>query len=120
MAVRSNDVSMLTQVPGVGKKTAERLLLELKSRLDMLGDIGGVPATVVSVGDAQFGAGGATPTSAVREAEDALIALGYRPQEASRAVVLAVGDDPAGAELLGAEELVRRALRGFARSSDVS
>ena len=42
-AVRNNDIGLLTKVPGVGKKTAERLMLEMKSRLDMLTEAGGVP-----------------------------------------------------------------------------
>ncbi len=104
-AVRNNDVSLLTKVPGVGKKTAERLLLELKSRIDTLTENGAVPAQVVAV-DAP-GLGGA-----VQEAEDALVALGYRVQDAQRAVALATqGADPLQ---LTAEEIVRQALRNFA------
>ena len=115
VAVRGNDVSMLMKVPGVGKKTAERLMVELKNRLESLEQSGAVPFSVVSVGG---GATVTTPTMAA-EAEDALIALGYRPLDANRAVVLAVqsaaADDTGVA--LSAEELVRLALRSFAKTS---
>ena len=114
-AVRNNDVSVLTKVPGVGKKTAERLMVELKNRLDSLTDSGAVPLSVVSVD----GADGVSPAGNAAEAEDALIALGYRPPEASRAVAAAVRSE-AGAAGLSAEELVRLALRGFARSTGAS
>ncbi len=104
-AVRNNDVSMLTKVPGVGKKTAERLMVELKNRIDSLSESGAVPLNVVSVDGADAGV--------AVEAEDALIALGYRAVEANRAVQQALaesGDAPS------AEQLVRLALRSFAKS----
>ncbi len=105
-AVRNNDVSMLTRVPGVGKKTAERLLLELKSRVDSLTESGVVPVTVAEVEGVTVHRNGV-----VEEAESALVALGYRLPEAQRAVGLACnGRDLAG---LTAEELVRLALRSF-------
>ena len=104
-AVRNNDVSMLTKVPGVGKKTAERLMVELKNRMESLTESGAVPLNVVSVEGADAGV--------AVEAEDALIALGYRPAEANRAVNQALGD---GGSAPTAEELVRRALRSFAKS----
>lgn len=114
IAVRNNDVSVLTKVPGVGKKTAERLMVELKSRVDDLSEFG-----VVSVGDV----GVINPAfdsqqGVVAEAEDALVALGYRAPEANRAVQqaqlsLADGD-------VSVQALVRLALRGFAKSTSTS
>jgi Holliday junction DNA helicase RuvA len=100
-AVRQKDPSQLTRVPGVGKKTAERLLVELKDRL---GDLHAV-ARPVSVG---------ADRRALKEATDALIALGYRPQEADRALALVgeVGDT--------AESLLKAALRQIARQAEVS
>jgi Holliday junction DNA helicase RuvA len=108
--VASNDVSALTRVPGVGKKTAERLMIELKSRLKDLIDTSGAALKVVSVETGQI--------SMVAEAEDALIALGYRPPEATRAItaVLAGVADAQGST--SAEELVRAALRTFAKSTN--
>ena len=108
-AVHNNDVSVLTKVPGVGKKTAERLLLELKSRIDTLTENGTVPAQVVSV--QPFTTGG---DQALIEAENALVALGYRPADAAAAIssVAAESQPP-----FSVEELVRQALRGIARQS---
>ena len=111
VAVRQQDVSVLTRVPGVGKKTAERLMVELKSRLTQLSDAAGVNllATVGST------AVGSSAPGVVAEAEDALVALGYRLPEAHRAVAQVLQDEDG--EALGAEEVVRLALRGFARMS---
>lgn len=64
--VASGDLAALTVVPGVGKKTAERLMVELKSRLDLTGS-GDVAATEVA--------------SAAAEVREALAALGYGPDE---------------------------------------
>jgi Holliday junction DNA helicase RuvA len=100
-AVRNKDASLLTRVPGVGKKTAERLLMELKDRL---GDLR------VSVQSVTIGA----DQRVIREAEDALISLGYRPQEAHKAVedVLDQADTT--------EDLLRAALKQIARQVEVS
>jgi len=110
-AVRNNDVSMLTRVPGVGKKTAERLMVELRTRLESLTASGAVPYTVVSVDGARAGLSGGI----AREAEDALVALGYRPAEASRAIAIVLGS--AVDEISTAEQLVRLSLRSFAKST---
>ena len=72
-AVASQDVAMLIRVPGVGKKTAERLLLELKDKFSVNG--------VSSVGVAQ-------PKSATTDILNALIALGYHDKEALSATKL--------------------------------
>lgn len=101
-AVRGGEVGVLTRVPGVGRKTAERLLLELRDKLpDAL-----MPASA--------GAPGPARSLAVEEAEKALVALGYRPAEASRLV----GDIRGEADT--AEELVRAALRRVARPSETA
>lgn len=100
-AVRSGDASLLTRVQGVGKKTAERLLVELKDRL---GNLHVVVKTVSHGGD----------HAATREAEDALISLGYRPAEAQRAVA-AVAD-----ESDTSEGLLRAALKQIARQAEAS
>ena len=66
--------------PGVGKKTAERLLVEMRDKLkDWLGQLDG---ELPSSGPAQS----AAPLDSVADAEGALIALGYKPAEASRMV----------------------------------
>ncbi|HLD13227.1 MAG TPA: Holliday junction branch migration protein RuvA [Burkholderiales bacterium] len=96
--VLSEDVARLTQVPGIGRKTAERLIVEMRDKLPQL-SAGGAP----------------TPASAraatqdpVSEAMSALIALGYKPNEASRAVRAVPSKG------LGAEEIIRQALKSMA------
>ena len=96
MAAAENDVSRLVKVPGVGKKTAERMLLELKDRLAEL-DIA-APARVRAV-----------PDASLAEAERALVALGYKAGEAARAVESVAGEG------LSPEQIVREALRRFAQ-----
>jgi len=113
LAVRNNDVSMLTKVPGVGKKTADRLMVELKNRMDALTASGAVPLNVVSVSSTAMD----DHTSIATQAQDALVALGYRTVDAGRAVAAAVQRkaeaDPE--QILSVQELVRLSLRSFAR-----
>jgi Holliday junction DNA helicase RuvA len=94
--VQREDVSALTRVPGVGRKTAERLIVEMRDRLGAPADAGGTLHTPA----------GANPQG---EAYGALVALGYRPAEATR-LLKAVGPGTHSTE-----ELIRRALQGAAR-----
>lgn len=87
-AVRAQDVGRLTKIPGIGKKTAERLLLELRDRLPK----GGVQAAAGSAA-----AGGS-------DIANALSALGYNDKE----VTWAVGQLPAG---IAVTEGIRQALK---------
>jgi Holliday junction DNA helicase RuvA len=95
-AVLEDDIDSLCTVPGVGKKTAARLLLELKARLDLPSLDAGGPATAVA----------GSPRG---EARAALVELGYGPEEIRSA--LDGVDDAAPVE-----DLVRMALRELARS----
>jgi Holliday junction DNA helicase RuvA len=98
--VQAGDSAALTRVPGVGKKTAERLVIELRDRLsDRRQDVALT---------AEPGAEG-RPADAVEEAVSALVALGYKPQEASR-MVRAVA-----AQSQSSEEIIRQALQGTVR-----
>ena len=103
--VQRDDISSLVALPGVGRKTAERLLVEMRDKLkDWIG-AGGSVAGAVAGGEM------AEPfNDIVADAEGALIALGYKPQEASRMVV-AVNDDSA----TSSEDLIRRALKSTVR-----
>ena len=96
--VQNEDVTALTRVPGIGRKTAERLIVEMRDRLKAEAESA---ATVVLPA-------GATP-SAESEAYGALVALGYRPAEAARLL------KAAGPGTHSTEELIRRALQGAAR-----
>jgi Holliday junction DNA helicase RuvA len=99
--VQRDDMSSLVALPGVGRKTAERLLVEMRDKLkDWIGAGGSAP------GAAAGGETAAPFNDIVADAEGALIALGYKPQEASR-MVLAVNDD----SVTSSEDLIRRALK---------
>lgn len=100
-SVRTGEVGVLTRVPGVGRKTAERLLLELRGKLPETFMPG--PAAVPGADDL-----------AVQEAERALVSLGYRAQEAARLVASIRG------EADSAEQLVRAALRRVARQTEAA
>ena len=99
-AVQQDDVTGLTRIPGIGKKTAERLLIELRDKVDLLGDSNqDFSAVSVSV----------NPQSEQyikQEASEALQALGYKPHDASRAV------QKAFSEGIDVEAVIRAALKG--------
>ena len=98
--VQAQDTAALVKVPGVGKKTAERLLVELKDRFKAWENL---PAIAPLVLPNQA----AVAASAEADAVSALVALGFKPQEASCAVAAVEGED------LSSEELIRRALKGM-------
>jgi len=97
--VEAQDVAALTRIPGIGRKTAERLIIEMRDRLKALGHMAATDGVVTT------GASG-SPQS---EAFSALVALGYKPGEVTR---LLQGADPA---LTSTEELIRHALRAAAK-----
>ena len=92
--VHAGDVVALTKIPGIGKKTAERIVVELRDRLDGMSTMSGVSVSGVKA-----------PLDAAGEATIALQQLGYKPAEVSRLVqkVAAEGDN--------AESIIRKALR---------
>lgn len=99
--IEQQDVTSLVKVPGVGKKTAERLVIEMSDRLAKL-DGGAMPLAGRPDLD--------TPTDAVQDAVAALESLGYRGRDALAAVAKVDG-----AESLSSEDLIRRALKSLAR-----
>ena len=99
LCVANNDIPTLTRVPGIGKKTAERLIIEMRDKLgeaDLATPVAATPG------------GAVLPTDPTSEAVSALIALGYKPQEASRLVRSVPGAD------LSTEEIIRLALKSMA------
>ncbi|MDI9735723.1 Holliday junction branch migration protein RuvA [Stutzerimonas stutzeri] len=99
--VQAQDTSVLVRIPGVGKKTAERLLVELKDRFKAWESMPAIAPLVVEPGSKT------AVSSAENDAVSALIFLGFKPQEASRAVS-AIQE-----ENLSSEEMIRRALKGM-------
>jgi Holliday junction DNA helicase RuvA len=100
MCIEAQDVDSLVRIPGVGRKTAERLVVEMRDRVKGFGEIGVAVA-----------AGSGTPQPALgpqAEAFSALVALGYKPAEVTR---LLKGVD---ASVQTTEELIRKALQAAA------
>jgi Holliday junction DNA helicase RuvA len=97
-AVLEDDLDTLCTVPGVGRKTAARLLIELKSRLDL---------PDLSLDSPGTSGGGASSRTSRSEARAALAELGYAPEEI-RGALDGVRDD------VGVEEMLRLALRELA------
>ncbi|HXL96787.1 MAG TPA: Holliday junction branch migration protein RuvA [Steroidobacteraceae bacterium] len=100
-AVREHDAAALTRIPGVGRKIAERLIVEMRDRIDE-------PGAGPEAG--ALGSGGTAGPEA--EAYAALVSLGYKPAEATR-LLKAVGAELAR---LSTVELIRRALQGAVRA----
>ncbi len=94
-SIEHDDVNTLIKVPGVGKKTAERLLIELRDRFKALSH--GSNSNTNTIVQIQF-----TANSAVAEAEAALQSLGYKPAEAQKAVAAAKGDFTESADIIRA------------------
>jgi Holliday junction DNA helicase RuvA len=101
LAIQSRDVKLLTKLPGIGKKTAERMLLELKDKVSGYG--GEVGSGFVE----SVAAGG---SGAVAEAMEALQSLGYSNSE-----ILPVLKRIPDVEQLAGEEILRQALKLFAQ-----
>jgi len=102
VCIMDSNTTGLTRLPGVGKKTAERLIVEMKDKLKDWGTpetdaTTGMPATLLQ------------PADAVADAVSALIALGYKPPEASKMVRIIDAKD------LSSEEIIRQALQAVAK-----
>jgi Holliday junction DNA helicase RuvA len=99
--IEAQDVAMLTRIPGIGRKTAERVIIEMRDSAQKLA----VPNA--GAGNASDSAGA---MSAQSEAFGALVALGYKPPEATR--LLKAADEPG----LSTTEIIRRALKSAVKS----
>ncbi|MGB0468682.1 MAG: Holliday junction branch migration protein RuvA [Pontibacterium sp.] len=106
-SVNDQDTAALVRLPGVGKKTAERLIVEMKDKLKGL--------QLADVGEFRLSGGDASPVSvpvidARADAETALVALGYKPVQATKAVaqaLKALGNDASS------EDLIRQSLKSM-------
>ena len=94
--VQRDEVATLVKIPGVGKKTAERLLIEMRDKISSIADDSSEPVTEQVTQDISL------------EAESALTALGYRPQDAAKMV-----NRVAGEHITNAEQLIRAALKSM-------
>lgn len=94
--VQASDVAALTRIPGIGKKTAERMVVELRDRA---ADLGGGPMATAS----------GLPGDPLSEAMSALQALGYKPADAERMARKASTDGDS------AESIIRKALQSALR-----
>ena len=102
--VRDNNIKALTKVPGIGTKTAERLVIELRDRLknwDMPHNDALAHNEIRQI---------ASDNDAYSEAESALISLGYKPVDAAKMISVASKQKPEAKS----EELIRLALRSMA------
>ena len=97
--IHSNDITRLSKIPGVGKKTAERLVIELRDRLPKLTEteaVNSTPAKPFSLSHSD-------------EAINALLALGYKPVQASQMIAAYENQG------LSVEDMIRQALRASLR-----
>ena len=97
MTIHAGDVAGLTRLPGVGKKTAERLIMEMRDKLEQ---------NEFAAASLPAGAGLAPAASPDGDAVSALIALGYRPNDASKMVRAVLQDD------MSTEDVIKAALQG--------
>ncbi len=95
LAVQGRDIKVLTKLPGIGKKTAERMLLELKDKVGAAADAGAEGAGAAAAG-----------SGAVAEAMEALASLGYTNSE-----IVPVIKQIADADTLTSEAILKQALR---------
>lgn len=93
--VQDNDSATLVKLPGVGKKTAERLIIEMRDKLD----------DVISTDSIKSAPTQTSPSNVIDDATTALISLGYKPQEASKFVMAVATDD------MDSEAIIREALK---------
>lgn len=98
--IEAEDVAMLTRIPGIGRKTAERVIIEMRDSVQKL--------AAPPLGSGAAAALDAAP-SPQSEAFGALIALGYKPAEVTR--LLKSADEPG----LSTTEIIRRALKSAAK-----
>lgn len=103
-AIATGNLDRLTAIPGIGRKTAQRIVLELKEKLaDVVED------------DSDLGAEPDEPGDARSEAAEALIALGFSPHEARRSVSLAIRALKSSNASLTTDSILRRALASAGR-----
>ena len=99
-AVRNNDSEAMVRMPGIGKKTAERLMIEMRDKIIEWGSEDNVGSDLSLQ----------TKSSFTKDAEIAMINLGYKPQQAARAIAQVLKVNP---EINDSEELIRFSLKSM-------
>ena len=99
-AVRNNDSEAMVRMPGIGKKTAERLMIEMRDKMIEWGSDNNVGSDLSSQ----------TKSSFTKDAEIAMINLGYKPQQAASAIAQVLKVNP---EINDSEELIRFSLKSM-------
>ena len=99
-AVRNNDSEAMVRMPGIGKKTAERLIIEMRDKIIEWGSEDNVGSDLSLQ----------TKSSFTKDAEIAMINLGYKPQQAARAIAQVLKVNP---EINDSEELIRFSLKSM-------
>lgn len=105
--ISHDDVSSLVKLPGVGKKTAERLVVEMRDRLKKLLEQPDAAASAISSIPMPAETAFVDRNDAKEEALSALVALGYKPQQASKVI------NSVFAESMSSEDLIRESLRSM-------
>jgi len=98
LQIQHQDIKALTRIPGIGKKTAERLLIEMRDKIDQL--------SLESAAEGQCSGDILAGSDNIQDAISALVALGYKPPEASKLVQTI--DERSD---LSSEDLIRKALQ---------
>lgn len=106
--VKEGNLAALVKLPGVGKKTAERLLVDMRDKFKGWSEQASTPLPEGADALIQVEHLESNVNSLMEDAESALIALGYKPTEASKAIA-AVNSD----SITSSEELIRAALKGM-------
>ncbi|MCP4877048.1 MAG: Holliday junction branch migration protein RuvA [Gammaproteobacteria bacterium] len=101
LCIANNDIAMLTRLPGVGTKTAERLIIEMRDKIEAL--VGEIPAQQVSVGGQPIAS----------EAIEALQALGYKAADAEKMISRAQQQVEA---VNSASQLIKKALQSTVKA----
>ena len=103
-SIQDQDPASLTKIPGVGKKTAERLIVEMKDKLTALGSAGSL---LISSSMRPLGAVDQAPVDHHQDAESALIALGYKPSVAAKTIAKVAVDG------MESQDIIRAALKAM-------
>lgn len=103
LCIQNNQINTLTKVPGIGRKTAERLLVEMRDRITLQHG----NSSSDTLADTRAAASAATTPTLRTDAESALLALGYKPQEAEKMVQAVLKEQ----SVSSSEELIRLALK---------